>query len=230
MSVFVVILQLILVISIHELGHVLAASILGFSYDTIYIGLPIQPKKTFNYKGKEIIISPWLIGGGVNVSEEDLLKASFIKKTAVYIAGPVANIIAGFIVACFVYGKTGLILAQMFLESSFQGVSMLLTGHVGLDQLSSPVGIVAITHEVVETEFVLGAVIVWIALNLGIAVINLAPIPVLDGGRIWVGAICSLFGNKPRVIKAAKLLNIIFLILLLLLMLFLLIRDIIQLI
>ena len=73
MSIFVVTLQLILVLVIHEAGHALASSLFGFSFDSVFIGLPIWPKKTFHYKGKDITISPWLVGGGVNVKNDDML-------------------------------------------------------------------------------------------------------------------------------------------------------------
>ncbi len=118
----------------------------------------------------------------------------------------------------------------MYIKASFFAVTMLLTGHIGIEQVSSPIGVVAITHEIVDVEFVFGTIFVWLLLNFSVAIINLAPVPALDGGHIWIGAICSLFKNKPGIIKAAKILNYTFLVLILLLMVFLLARDIIQLI
>ncbi|MBU0572287.1 site-2 protease family protein [Patescibacteria group bacterium] len=229
MSVFVSICQLILVVVIHEWGHAYAASRLGFSYDTIFIGLPVQPKKIFDYGRKKVIVSPWLIGGGVNISEKGLLKASFPKKILVYGAGPVFNIATGFITAYLIFGKKGLMITWGFLDASFQATVMLLTGQIGLEQLSSPIGIVSIASKAIEADFLLGAVFIWLLLNFGVAMANLAPVPALDGGQIWMGAICSLFGNKPGIVKIVKYLTSVFLVLLVGGMLFLTARDIAQL-
>ena len=230
MSIFVSICQLVLVVVIHEWGHVFAASRLGFSYDTIFIGLPVQPKKIFDYGSKKVIVSPWLIGGGVNISEEGLLRASFLRKIIVYGAGPIFNIATGFVSAYLVFGKKGLMITWGFLDASFQATVMLLTGQIGLEQLSSPVGIISIASKAMEIDFLLGALFIWLLLNFGVAIVNLAPIPALDGGQIWMGFICSLFGNRPEIVKIVKSLTNIFLIFLVGGMLLLTVRDTIQLI
>jgi regulator of sigma E protease len=60
----------------------------------------------------------------------------------------------------------------------------LFTGAVGVSQLTGPVGITATLTEVAETAQydVLWNIVAFIAINL--AVMNLLPIPALDGGRI----------------------------------------------
>lgn len=71
------------------------------------------------------------------------------------------------------------------------GLKMLLTGQVGLDQMSGPVGIVNMVDETYNSSVSYGfSVIVANMMNMAIllsanlGVMNLLPIPALDGGRL----------------------------------------------
>jgi regulator of sigma E protease len=70
------------------------------------------------------------------------------------------------------------------------GLSDLLSGAVGVNQLSGPVGIVALINDVGSASENVSAAVrqvaylcAFIAVNL--ALMNLLPIPALDGGRIF---------------------------------------------
>ena len=74
-------------------------------------------------------------------------------------------------------------------------LQMILTGRAGLQDMSGPVGIVSIMSEVAETsETPLAAVMNMLYfggfLGINLAVMNLLPIPALDGGRV-VGLLIS---------------------------------------
>jgi len=74
-------------------------------------------------------------------------------------------------------------------------------GRVALQDMSGPVGITATMSEVVKTSGFLNllSLVAYITINLG--VMNLLPIPALDGGRVLFLAIekvLSLFGIKPK--------------------------------
>ncbi|WP_077615111.1 RIP metalloprotease RseP [Caenibacillus caldisaponilyticus] len=59
----------------------------------------------------------------------------------------------------------------------------LITGKIGLDQLSGPVGIYDITGQVVQNGFFW--VLRWTAvLSINLGIVNLLPLPALDGGRL----------------------------------------------
>ena len=86
-------------------------------------------------------------------------------------------------------------------------LQMLVKGQAGFQDLSGPVGIVQIMSETAETsETALDAVLNmlyfggFIAINL--AVMNLLPIPALDGGRIvsllLLTAFQAITGKKPN--------------------------------
>ena len=88
--------------------------------------------------------------------------------------------------------KRKLVLALML------SLMMLVSGSAGLDDLSGPVGIVSTISEVgsqaetvrggLESVAYLGA---FIAINL--AVMNMLPLPALDGGRIFLLLVNTLF-------------------------------------
>lgn len=84
------------------------------------------------------------------------------------------------------YSTTKLILTNLF---------MLITGQYSLDMLSGPVGIYDITDQVVQTGF--NNFLLWTAmLSVNLGIVNLVPLPALDGGRLLFVAIEAVRG-KP---------------------------------
>lgn len=86
--------------------------------------------------------------------------------------------------------KYSLYTAYDFVRLVWLGLSDLVSGAVGLNDLSGPVGIVSTINDVGESAATTAAGLVnvaylsgFIAVNL--AVMNLLPIPALDGGRIF---------------------------------------------
>jgi len=65
----------------------------------------------------------------------------------------------------------------------FKGVEKLITGAIGLNTISGPIGIVDVTSKVASVGFIpLLFLTALLSVNLG--VLNLLPIPALDGGHI----------------------------------------------
>lgn len=91
-----------------------------------------------------------------------------------------------------------------FARSVWSGLGMLIRGDAGLNDFAGPVGIVSIIGEAgTQSQDVLAGVqnvfyiIALIAVNL--AIVNLLPIPALDGGRIFfliLGEIWWLFSRR----------------------------------
>ncbi|WP_156289096.1 RIP metalloprotease RseP [Oceanobacillus salinisoli] len=74
-------------------------------------------------------------------------------------------------------------------------LGMLITGQVPLEILSGPVGIYDATDQVVQTGFM--NLIMWTAmLSVNLGIVNLVPLPALDGGRLLFVGIEKLRG-KP---------------------------------
>lgn len=84
------------------------------------------------------------------------------------------------------YNVTKLILTNLF---------MLITGQYSIDMLSGPVGIYDATDQVVRTGF--NNFLMWTAmLSINLGIINLVPLPALDGGRLLFVGIEAIRG-KP---------------------------------
>ena len=81
--------------------------------------------------------------------------------------------------------------AKYWVEYTLECLKMLLTGEVGVNQLSGPVGIVEVVNDTYDAAAPSGwSAVILSMMNLGIlisanlGVMNLLPIPALDGGRL----------------------------------------------
>lgn len=84
-----------------------------------------------------------------------------------------------------------------FIRMVWMGLSDLVSGAVGLDQLSGPVGIVGLINDVgaqaattAAAASTIAYLTAFIAINL--AVMNLLPLPALDGGRVFLLLVTSV--------------------------------------
>lgn len=83
------------------------------------------------------------------------------------------------------YDTTKLILTNL---------GMLITGQYSIDMLSGPVGIYDVTDQVVQTGFM--NFLMWTAiLSVNLGIVNLVPLPALDGGRLLFIGIEALRGR-----------------------------------
>lgn len=111
-------------------------------------------------------------------------------------------------------------------------VGQLVTGNIGVSDLSGPVGIVALVSDTVETSAerydigvtILNIVNLVILLAVNIGVMNLLPIPALDGGRL-VFLLIEAVRRKRVDPKAEAMVHAVGLGLLLLLMGFIMVQD-----
>ena len=108
----------------------------------------------------------------------------------------------------------------------FDSIKMLFSGEAGADDLAGPVGMVQMVNETIDYGFwYYGFLAALICVNL--AIMNLLPLPALDGGRI----VFVLFGwitKKQVSVKVEGTVHAIGLILLLLLMVFVTKNDIVR--
>lgn len=95
------------------------------------------------------------------------------------------------IMESFKYGTMQLLDSS---TSIFRALGKLIQG-VGLNNLSGPVGIYKITADTIQYGWTsILALIALLSVNLGI--MNLLPLPVLDGGRIFITLIEKISGRK----------------------------------
>ncbi|CAM3075307.1 RIP metalloprotease RseP [Sporolactobacillus spathodeae] len=89
-----------------------------------------------------------------------------------------------------------------WIKMELQGLGKLVSGGFNLNQLSGPVGIYHATGEVVAQGLIL--VLNWTAfLSINLAVINLLPLPALDGGRLFFLIVEALRGKPVEPQKEA---------------------------
>ncbi len=106
-----------------------------------------------------------------------------------------ANILTGM--------QYGIYEVRFWINTTIDSLKMLVTGKVGVDQMSGPVGIYNVVDETYQETKSYGAVVVIMQmLNIGIllsanlGVMNLLPIPALDGGRLVFLIVEAIRGKR----------------------------------
>jgi len=193
MNYLIIILLIGLLILVHELGHFLAARWVKIPVARFSIGF--GPKLWGYKKGN---IEYWLslipIGGYVLPEIEDeteFFKIPVYKRIILSLGGPAANII----LPVLLFGIINVIIsgfsvAGMFIQPFLQTFDSLVNFLAaipllfsGSEQLSGVVGIVVLGEQFIGTDIV-RALYFSILLSLNLAVLNLLPVPALDGGKI----------------------------------------------
>ena len=92
---------------------------------------------------------------------------------------------------------------KFWICTTLESLKMLVTGDVGVDQLSGPVGIVNVVDETYQQSKSYGVMVVIMQmLNIGIllsanlGVMNLLPLPALDGGRLVFMIVEAIRGKR----------------------------------
>jgi regulator of sigma E protease len=75
------------------------------------------------------------------------------------------------------------------------------------EQVSGPVGIVVILHYVSELNYQFMLMIIAI-ISLTLAIMNLLPIPALDGGRLWITLIARGIFKRPLTQRTEEIVNL----------------------
>lgn len=181
MNIAIGLLILGLVIFLHELGHFLAAKLLGAPVPVFSIGFgPALFRHQWRETEYRLSVIP--LGGYVIFGEEaDPAAISASAKIFIYAAGPLAN----FLTALAIYQDLPFLLSQM--GGLVVVVGQLLTMQIGLDSLVGPLGLVQAAGDPAALGFASHlAFIAFLSVNLG--VLNLLPLPILDGGQILIAA------------------------------------------
>ena len=98
--------------------------------------------------------------------------------------------------------------------------------NIGVDHLSGPVGIAKMQYQLLQMEDGWRRILAFMVLfNVNLAVLNMMPFPVLDGGHITLAVLEKIFG-RPVKAKPLEVLQTICALLLISLMLFVTSKDI----
>ncbi len=110
--------------------------------------------------------------------------------------------------------------------SVFKILGKLVTGKIGADNLSGPIGVFSVIDNV-KSSGLESLIYLTAYLSINVAIINFIPIPVFDGGRILLLLIEKIKGKKLNP-KIENTLNNIGTILLLMLMVYVTLNDILK--
>ncbi len=207
MSYLAVAIVIGLLIAIHEYGHLLAAKLCGIPVKRFSIGFG---PRLFGFKLGET--SYWFslipLGGYVlpALEDTDFRRLSAYKRITFALGGPVANIIGAF-VGLFILGlsqfRLGVVQAVSFaitnllmgLQQQLHGLSMLFAD---FGQMTGIVGLVAVGGA--QFGSTLADLLTFsVLINISLAVLNLLPLPPLDGGRVMFCVLEKISRHTARV-------------------------------
>ena len=172
-------------------------------------------------------------------NENGFFTKSPLQRFIVLIAGVVMNFLSAFIVLFFVVAAmteiahdigfllqlkiTWKLFLQIFYET-LNGVKLLFTGHVAPKEMTGPVGLPKVVGQIYKSEGISVMKNIFALLSVNIGIMNLLPIPALDGGRILF-VIPEFFGIKVNK-KVENIVHMCGMILLIILVLFIMFNDI----
>jgi len=123
---------------------------------------------------------------------------------------------------------------RYWLISTVESLSMLVTGRVSTSEMAGPVGIAQVIDTAIDetTPYGFGTVLltiinIAILLSVNLGVLNLMPLPALDGGRL-VFMFIELIRGKPVPAEKEGFVHLIGFVALMILMIFVLYNDIVR--
>lgn len=214
-SVMAFLLVFTMVVLVHELGHFLAARAFGIPVYEFSIGFPFSPRVATLLRNRETSFTLRLLplGGFVSFSKDggDEASAEFInekrwKRAVIASAGSVFNVAFAvcIIAVAFMLGKDASIIDAVLsslgtTSAVFSGtidvIAGLFTGGGLSENLSGPIGIASIAGKAADTGLV-SLLFFTGVLSLSLGILNLLPLPALDGGHLVILALESIRGRS----------------------------------
>jgi regulator of sigma E protease len=228
MSYLAVLAVLSLLIVVHEAGHLLAARLVGIPIASFSVGL--GPKLWSRRWGRvEYVLRALPLGGFVvpAIEDSELRIVPLGRRLVFFLGGPLANLAAALpLFALLNAMRHGLSLFYLFVapfQQTAAGCRQMLILIMEIfarpESLSGIVGIVVEGGRAAQSGMILE---LTLSLTLSLALLNLLPIPVLDGGQIVMGCLEEMF---PRLVRLRVPLTLVGMVLLAALMIYLNLRD-----
>jgi len=191
---------LAVVVGLHEAGHFFAAKRFGIVPEVFALGFG---KVLFSYNDRagtswQIRVLPF--GGFVKLNEGRLAALPPVRRMAIYAAGPAVNIVLGLVLVTIAGIELG-VPALNSLQISVQFVPKIVTtliaavGNIASGDLSGvagPVGSAVASGDAVRLH---GVVMFAALFSWSVGVLNLLPVPLLDGGQIVVAGFEMFVGK-----------------------------------
>jgi regulator of sigma E protease len=230
----IAVLALGLIIFVHELGHFIAARRKGIPISVFSVGF--GPRLWgFGMGDTDFRISLIPLGGYVlpKLKEiEDLHRIPVSSRIAFSLGGPLANIVfATILLSVYNAIDSGMSLNNILILPPVQTVSFMVSMLISFGTLLSDPGNIsgvvgmATTGGSMISGGIGSLVFFMVLINLNLAIFNLLPIPVLDGGKILM-VILEKISIRTR--KAQIPITVVSLILIMALMIFTTLSDIVN--
>ena len=207
MEYLIILFVLSTIIFIHELGHFLTGRLVGIPIEIFSVGF--GPKiKGIKIGQTEYRISLIPLGGYVLpeiVDEKDFYNIPVNKRILFTLGGPISNILFALLfLTAFNILSSGLTIKNISTAPLVQTVDFLYRFCLSIPGLlSKPENVSGIVGIFAQGKSLIGTGIISIlsfsaALSLNLAVLNFLPIPVLDGGKIFLYLLEKI---NPKTIK-----------------------------
>ncbi|HVS00568.1 MAG TPA: site-2 protease family protein [Thermoanaerobaculia bacterium] len=203
-------------ILLHEVGHLVAAKLVGIPIADFSVGL--GPKLwTRRWKGTDYSLRALPLGGFVlpaMAEESEFRRIALWRRILFFLGGPAANLATALPLLAVLNGtRQGLSFYNVFVAPWGQ-LAALCWNTLGVlpkmfaqpESLSGVIGIVAVGGRISDGGMVLQFAIL---LSVSLAVLNLLPIPILDGGQIVMSTLEHLFPRMVRLRGPLTLLGMI---------------------
>ena len=117
--------------------------------------------------------------------------------------------------------KMSFVLFRDYFKLTLDGVRMLVTGKVAMKEMTGPVGLPKIVGQAYGQGGFFALLGIFILISINIGIMNLLPIPALDGGRL-IFVILEFFGIKvnKKIEEKIHVIGMIFLLVLMLVIVF----------
>jgi len=89
-----------------------------------------------------------------------------------------------------------------WIELMLSSLYALVTGNVSMDQMSGPLGIANMAGETAQNGGILALLMLMAVISVNLGIINILPIPGLDGGHVFIAIVEGIIGGEiPLKIK-----------------------------
>ncbi len=235
------------IVLVHEFGHFIAARKAGVKVYEFSIGFPFSPKiiTLFRHKETEFTLRLLPLGGFVSFSKEgegesiDLFNASYFNRALIMSAGSAFNILFAFLIfiLVFVFGKhyplsEAILMSANTVWAVFAGTAGfffdLFSGNGTAEGLVGPLGIASLAGKAAVKGFI-SLLYFSGLLSISLGIINLLPMPALDGGHLFM-LLIEAMRRKPLSLKIHQTVSVVGILLFIILTVFVTYRDIVRLV
>lgn len=201
MSAIIGLLVLGLLVVIHEWGHLIVAKLCGVSVPAFSVGMgPTLWRRTWHQTEYRVGALPLggyvLLDSGSDDPSDLSNEISPGRRIWIYLAGPLANFALAFAIFLALGKPLRYFDSLVMMGEVLRG---LFTGQIPVHDLAGPVGIIRLAGASARQGFEQLAQFSAI-LSINLAVLNLLPLPILDGGQI-VRALLELVTGKTIAVR-----------------------------